>query len=206
MDLPRDKEYYVSLRVGDPDEVRLLRDDITKHSADAIVNAANSQLLPGGGVCGAIHRAGGRAIAHECHRILSERGPLPPGQAVATTAGELPAKYVIHTVGPIWQGGNDREPELLSSCYRESMRLADGLKLHSIAFPAISTGVFGYPLEAAAWVAIPSVVDGLSNAKHLVLVSLVLFDKTTLDAFAAVALALRKDSKPYEVGIGILNG
>src|SRR5271169_3161034 len=143
MDLPRDKDYAVMLRVGDPEEVRLVRSDLTKYPSDAIVNAANSELLPGGGVCGAIHRAGGPAIAEECGRIRSERGPLQPGQAVATTAGRLGAKYVIHAVGPVWQGGNHGEAEALSSCYRASMYIADELRLHSIAFPAISTGIFG---------------------------------------------------------------
>src|SRR5713226_1162907 len=121
MDLP-DKDYVVMLRVGDPCEVRLERSNITKSPADAIVNAANSELLPGGGVCGAIHRAGGPAIAEECRRIVSERGALRPGQAVATTAGQIDAKYLIHAVGPIWHGGDHGEAEALSSCYRESMR------------------------------------------------------------------------------------
>ena len=207
MDLPRDKNYVVSLRVGDPDEVRLERADITKVPYDAIVNAANSEMLPGGGVCGAIHRVGGPAIAEECRRIRSVRGPLLPGQAVATTAGNLPAKYVIHTVGPVWQGGNNREAETLYSCHREAMRLADELKLHSIAFPAISTGIFGYPVEQAAWVAIPSVIESLRRAKQLVFVSFVLFDQTTLDAFATAALAQRKAASgaPFEIGVFILN-
>ena len=204
MDLPRDKNYQVAVRVGDPGEVRLLRGDITEYPVEAIVNAANSELLPGGGVCGAIHHAGGPAIAEECRRIRSERGPLPPGQAIATTAGRLPAKYVIHTVGPIWQGGDHGETGVLSSCYRESMRVADELKLHSIAFPAISTGIFGYPVEQAAWVAIPSLIESLRSAKHVVLVSVVLFDKATLDAFATAAIAQRKPASghPYEVLIG----
>ncbi len=151
MDFPRDKDYFVDLHVGDPEGIRLERGDITEYPTDAIVNAANSELLPGGGVCGAIHRAGGPAIANECARIRSERGPLLPGQAVATTAGRLKAKYVIHTVGPVWHGGDQGEPEALSSCYRECMRIADESGLHSIAFPAISTGIFGYPVEQAAW-------------------------------------------------------
>ena len=191
------------LRVGDPEEVRLVRGDITKTPAEAIVNAANSELLPGGGVCGAIHRAGGPAIAEECRRIFSERGPLQPGQAVATTAGQLGAEYVIHAVGSVWHGGKQGEAETLSSCYRESMRIADELNLHSIAFPAISTGIFGYPVEQAAWVAIPTLIDSLRSAKHLVLVLVVLFDKPTLDVFASTALAQRKPGSghPYEVSI-----
>ncbi len=203
MDLPHDKDYAVMLRVGDPEEVRLLRGDITKTPAEAIVNAANSELLPGGGVCGAIHHAGGPAIADECRRIRSERGSLPPGQAVATTAGRLQAQYVIHAVGPVWHGGKDDEGKTLSSCYRESMRIADELKLHSIAFPAISTGIFGYPVEQAAWVAIPTLIDSLRSAEHLVLVFMVLFDKPMLDVFANTAVAQRKpeSAHPYEVSI-----
>lgn len=206
-DLPRDKEYLVSVRLGDPGELRLVCDDITTYRADAIVNAANSELLPGGGVCGAIHRAGGPAIATECRRLRTERGPLPPGKAVATTAGNLPAQFVIHTVGPVWNGGNRGEAEVLASCYRESMRVADELKLHAIAFPAISTGIFGYPIEQAAWVAIPTIIAALPPAQHLVFASIVLFDKPTLDVFAMAALAQRKPAsgKPYEVGIGILH-
>ena len=195
-ELPHDDNYVVMLKVGDSDEIRLLRGDLTKYAADAIVNAANSELLPGGGVCDAIHRAGGRVIADECRRIRSERGPLPPGQAVATTAGRLPAKYVIHAVGPIWQGGNRGEPEVLSSCYRESIRIAEELKLTSIAFPAISTGIFGYPLEQAARVAIPSLIESLRSSRRLVLVAMVLFDKATLDVFAKAAMA-----HPYKVSI-----
>jgi len=206
MDLPRDKEYFVDLHIGDPELVRLIRGDITKYHADAIVNAANSQLLPGGGVCGAIHQAGGVAIAEECARIRSERGPLSPGQAVATTAGRLDAKFVIHAVGPVWQGGNDGEPETLSGCYRESMRIADELKLSSIAFPAISTGIFGYPVEQAAWVAVSSVIEGLRFAKHLVFVSVVLFDKSSLDVFASAKTSRRPpvSGNPYKVSIGTM--
>ncbi len=195
------------LRVGDPEEVRLVPGDITQYPSDAIVNAANSELLPGGGVCGAIHRAGGSVIAEECSCIRSERGSLLPGQAVATTAGRLGAKYVIHAVGPIWNGGHAGEPEALSNCYRESMRIADALNLRSIAFPAISTGIFGYPVEQAARVAIPTVVESLRAAKHLELVSIVLFDKRMLDVFAAVAFAQRKPASGnlYEVSIGTMN-
>jgi len=202
-ELPQDGNYVVMLKVGESDEIRLLRGDLTKYAADAVVNAANSDLLPGGGVCGAIHRAGGRVIADECRRIRSQRGPVPPGQAVATTAGRLPAKYVIHAVGPIWQGGDRGEPEVLSSCYRESIRIAEELKLTSIAFPAISTGIFGYPLEEAARVAIPSIVESLRSAGRLVLVAMVLFDKTTLDVFAKAAMAHPQltSGHPYEVSI-----
>ncbi len=199
MDLPRDKDYSVTIQVGDPDHVRLERGDITQYPVDAIVNAANSELLPGGGVCGAIHRAGGSGIAEACRRIRSERGPIPPGQAVATTAGRLEAKYVIHAVGPVWHGGDHGEAEILANCYRESMRVADELNLHSIAFPAISTGIFGYPVEQAAWVAVPTLVENLQQAKHLVLVIVVLFDKSTLDAFASAATAQRNAGYKVEI-------
>jgi O-acetyl-ADP-ribose deacetylase len=202
MNLP-DKEYFVMLRVGDPYELRLERGDITKSSADAIVNAANSELLPGSGVCGAIHAAGGPEIAEECRRIRAKHGSLSTGQAVATTAGRLTAKYVIHAVGPVWHGGDHGEAEALSSCYRESMRIADELKLCSIALPAISTGIFGYPVEQAAWVAIPTLIESLRSAKHLVLVFVILFDKQTLDTFAKTAFAQRRppSGNPYEVSI-----
>src|SRR5215470_1212956 len=152
MQVPAANDYIVMVSVGDPDNLRLEQGDIAKEAADAIVNAANSELLAGAGVCGAILRAGGPAIADDCRRIRSEHGRVPPGQAVATTAGNLKARYVIHTVGPIWRGGQANEAETLASCYRESIRLADGLNCTSIAFPAISTGVFGYPIESAAWV------------------------------------------------------
>jgi O-acetyl-ADP-ribose deacetylase len=204
MDLPRNKDYVVTLKIGDHGEIRLLRGDITQIPSDAIVNAANSELLPGGGVCGAIHRAGGPQIADECRRIRSERGRLAAGKAVATTAGNLPAKYVIHAVGPVWQGGDQGEAEVLASCYRESVRIADELELHSIALPAISTGIFGYPLEKAAGVAIPTLVDSLRSAKQIRLIMAVLFDKASLDAFAKAALAQRQPDSgaPYNVVIG----
>jgi O-acetyl-ADP-ribose deacetylase (regulator of RNase III) len=191
------------LRVRDPYELRLECGDITKSPAEAIVNAANSELSPGGGVSGAIHRAGGPRIAQECGHIRSEKGPLPTGMAIGTTAGDLPYKCVIHTVGPIWHGGNRGEAEAVASCYRESVRVADEMKLHSIAFPAISTGIFGYPVQQAAWVAIPTLIEALRSARHLVLVCLVLFDKPTLDVFATAALAQRKPAsgRPYEVSI-----
>ena len=126
--------------------------DITSLKVDAIVNAANSSLLGGGGVDGAIHRAGGPAILEACKAVRKERYPegLPAGEAVETTAGRLPARYVIHTVGPVWHGGGSREEETLERCYLRSLELAARLGLHGIAFPAISTGVYGYPRERAA--------------------------------------------------------
>jgi O-acetyl-ADP-ribose deacetylase (regulator of RNase III) len=135
--------------------VRVLVGDITRERADAIVNAANSSLLGGGGVDGAIHRAGGPAILEECRGLRRTRYPegLPTGESVATTAGLLPARFVIHTVGPVWGEHAGREPELLAACYRNSLALAAGLESATVAFPAISTGVYGYPKPEAAAVA-----------------------------------------------------
>jgi len=135
-------------------QLELIQGDITKVEADAIVNAANSSLMGGGGVDGAIHRAGGPAILEECKAIRAKQGKCPAGEAVITTAGDLPAAYVIHTVGPVWQGGKSGEPELLRLCYLNSLKLAEEHSLRSVAFPNISTGVYGYPKEEAARVAL----------------------------------------------------
>jgi O-acetyl-ADP-ribose deacetylase len=161
--------------------------DITRETCDAVVNAANSSLLGGGGVDGAIHRAGGPAILEACKEIVASQGRLPAGQAVATPAGRLAAKYIIHTVGPVWSGGRHREAETLASCHAESIRVADELQLHTIAFPAISTGVYGYPLEQAAHVAIASAARALEQATHVREVKFVLFDTAALQHFCRVA-------------------
>lgn len=142
-----------------------LAGDITRQQVDAVVNAANSSLMGGGGVDGAIRRAGGPAIQQECQRIVAERGPLPPGEAVATTAGRLPARHVIHTVGPIWRGGGHGEAEVLRRCYQSCLRLAEELGAASVAFPAISTGAYGYPPDQAATVAVQAVVDYLAQRR-----------------------------------------
>jgi O-acetyl-ADP-ribose deacetylase (regulator of RNase III) len=157
--------------------------NIVRVEADAIVNAANSSLLGGGGVDGAIHKAGGPEILEDCRRIVSQIGHLPPGQAVATTAGKLRARYVIHTVGPVFTGGYEGEPETLAACYRESLSRAEELQLHSIAFPAISTGVYGYPKEDAAKVAIQTVFDTLGVSSHVQSVDFVCFNRADFEIY-----------------------
>jgi len=164
--------------------------DITREQVDAIVNAANSSLLGGGGVDGAIQRAGGPAILEACKEIVARIGRLPAGQAVATPAGQLAAQHVIHTVGPVWSGGNSGEAEVLASCYRESIRLADELRLASIAFPAISTGAYGYPVDQAARVAIASASAAPQKATHVREVRFVLFDTLTFKHYAKVTRGL----------------
>jgi len=159
--------------------------DITKETTEAIVNAANSSLLGGGGVDGAIHRAGGPAILKECSKIAAEIGHLPAGKAVLTTGGRLMAKFVIHTVGPVYRRGSTPPADTLASCYRESIRIADDHGIGSLAFPAISTGAFGYPVEEAATVAVPAVTQALLSADHVLQVRFVLFDTATLRAFTS---------------------
>ena len=161
----------------------LIRGDITRERVYAIVNAANERLMGGGGVDGAIHRAGGPAIMAECSAIRAKQGGCPTGQAVITAGGNLPAKYVIHTVGPIWRGGNSGEAELLASCYRESLRLAVEHNIKTIAFPSISTGVYGYPVAQAAVVALNAVKQFLAAHDGLDDVRFVLFDDVTHGAY-----------------------
>lgn len=162
--------------------ILLLQGDITQEAADAIVNAANSSLMGGGGVDGAIHRRGGPEILAECKKIRSEQFPdgLPTGLAVATTAGRLPAKWVIHTVGPIYAASEDRS-HLLASCHIESLRIADELGAKSVSFPAISTGVYGYPVSQAAPVAIRAVQNAKTSVEE---VRFVLFDQTSYEVFS----------------------
>jgi O-acetyl-ADP-ribose deacetylase (regulator of RNase III) len=153
--------------------------DITKETTDAIVNAANSRLAGGGGVDGAIHRAGGPAIMQECRRI----GGCPTGKAVITTGGNLKVRYVIHTVGPRYENGTRGEAALLRSAYLESLKLASKKHLKSIAFPAISTGAYGYPLREAARIALETVIEYLTGYQDIRLVRFVLYDQATYDAF-----------------------
>ena len=163
------------------EKLELVKGDITKMTTDAIVNAANPSLMGGGGVDGAIHRAAGPALLEECMRIAGERqslsdGPCPAGDAVITGAGKLPCKRVIHTAGPVWHGGNAGEPELLASCYRTCLLLAQTAGLKSIAFPNISTGVYGYPKDKAAKIAIETVRKTLALAPGIQRVVFVCFD------------------------------
>ncbi|HXF71669.1 MAG TPA: O-acetyl-ADP-ribose deacetylase [Actinomycetota bacterium] len=159
----------------------LVQGDITEQRVDAIVNAANPSLMGGGGVDGAIHRRGGPRILEECKRIRETRYPdgLPTGEAVATTAGDLPAKWVIHTVGPVYSEREDRS-HLLAACHRNALRVADELGARTVAFPAISTGVYGYPLEEAAPVAVRAVREAETRVEE---VRFVLFDRRAYEAF-----------------------
>lgn len=165
-------------------KLSLIQGDITKQNTDAIVNAANSGLMGGGGVDGAIHRAGGPAILEECKHIVAKQGRLPTGEAVITTGGNLPAKYVIHTVGPVWRGGNSGESQLLSNAYGHSLELAAAHKLRSVSFPSISTGVYSYPIQPAAEVALKTVIDSLQQGSSINEVVFVLFDNNTFKAYA----------------------
>ena len=165
--------------------IELVLGDITRQSVDAIVNAANSKLLGGGGVDGAIHRAGGPAILEECVAIRAARGECPVGEAVLTGGGHLPARYVIHAVGPVWRGGHQGEPELLASCYRNALRIASEQGLRTIAFPSISTGIYGYPVSLAATKALATVASFLSSEpKSPFRVRFVLFDALTFATYA----------------------
>ncbi|MET9654747.1 O-acetyl-ADP-ribose deacetylase [Streptomyces sp. NPDC006460] len=166
-----------------PTKITLVRGDITEQHVDAVVNAANSSLLGGGGVDGAIHRKGGPAVLEDCRRLRAGHygGGLPTGQAVATTAGRLDARWVVHTVGPVWSREEDRSA-LLASCYRESLRVAEGLGARTVAFPAISTGVYGWPMDDGARIALETVRATETAVEE---VRFVLFDEPAYAAFAA---------------------
>ena len=169
----------------------LLDGDITRVPADAIVNAANSALAGGGGVDGAIHRAGGPSIMAELDQIRARIGRCPTGSAVATAAGALPARYVFHAVGPVYRNGQHGEPDLLASCYRKCFELAEECGARSLSFPAISTGVYGYPLREAAAIAVGEVARQLERAESAVQeATFVLFDRKAYDAFAEAATDL----------------
>jgi len=157
--------------------IEITRGDITKTKADAIVNAANSSLLGGGGVDGAIHRAGGPAILEDCKKIVARQGGCKTGDAVITTAGMLPARFVIHTVGPVWNGGSNREREKLSNCYHNSLKLAVENQCRTIAFPNISTGIYRFPKNEAARIAMNAVREFLSTNETIEKVTFVCFDE-----------------------------
>lgn len=169
--------------------LELLQGDITQQNVDAIVNAANAALAGGGGVDGAIHRAGGPSIMEECRRI----GGCPTGQTVMTGGGRLPARHVLHTVGPVWRGGTAGEPELLASCYRTAMTLARENSFKSVAFASISTGVYGYPLPDASRVALATLSACMREGALPELVRMVLFNETILDVYQEALTALSED-------------
>jgi O-acetyl-ADP-ribose deacetylase (regulator of RNase III) len=163
--------------------IQLVQGDITHQSVSAIVNAANSSLLGGGGVDGAIHCAGGPQILEECRAIRARQGGCKTGEAVITTGGQLPAAHVIHTVGPVWNGGLKGEPELLANCYRNSLRLAEEHRLERVAFSSISTGVYGYPKQEAAVVAVREVRQWLATHEWPRSVAFVVFDDENQESY-----------------------
>ena len=167
------------MQTPSPTRLRVVQGDITKLATTAIVNAANSSLLGGGGVDGAIHRAAGPALLDECRAIRARQGGCKVGEAVLTGGGRLPARYVIHTVGPVWNGGHKSEPELLASCYRNCLRLAAEQQMDSLAFPGISTGIYGYPKAEAAAVAGHEIRQWLAAHEWPREVVLVAFDAET---------------------------
>jgi O-acetyl-ADP-ribose deacetylase (regulator of RNase III) len=178
----------VEFRVGNA-KVSLIQGDITDMNIDVIVNAANSSLMGGGGVDGAIHRRGGPKILEECKRLRAREWPggLPTGKAAITTGGNLKAKYVIHTVGPIWRGGIQKEPELLADAYRNILKLAVSKELKTIAFPSISTGAYGYPIEQASRIALATLKGFLEKEDNLEKVVFVLFSRDDLKVYEDVA-------------------
>jgi O-acetyl-ADP-ribose deacetylase (regulator of RNase III) len=170
-------------------KIRFVQGDITDMVTDAIVNAANSSLMGGGGVDGSIHRRGGPKILEECKRIRATEWPngLSTGKAVITTGGDLKAKYVIHTVGPVWRGGNRNEPELLADAYRNSLKLAVSKGLKTAAFPSISTGAYMYPIEKASRIALTTVKEFLMKQDRLDAVVFVLFTSNDLETYKEAA-------------------
>ncbi len=164
-------------------EITVVRGDITRQEVEAIVNAANSSLMGGGGVDGAIHRAGGPAILSECQEIRARQGGCPAGEAVITGGGNLPAGHVIHTVGPVWHGGGSGEPDVLASAYRRSLELAAANRITTIAFPSISTGAYGYPVDEAAAVALSVVKSFCQEEPAISEIRFVLFDDRTYEAY-----------------------
>jgi O-acetyl-ADP-ribose deacetylase (regulator of RNase III) len=177
-----------SVQIGSA-TLELVEGDITAQDTEAIVNAANSSLRGGGGVDGAIHRAGGPAILEECMRI----GGCPPGEARITTGGRLRARWVIHTVGPVYRDGGHGEPELLAGAYRNSLRLASERGIRSLAFPSVSTGAYGYPMADAARIALSVAIEYLTAHPEIGLVRFVLFGQAALQAYEAALTELTRD-------------
>jgi O-acetyl-ADP-ribose deacetylase (regulator of RNase III) len=169
--------------------IDFVQGDITRQEVDAIVNAANSSLLGGGGVDGAIHRAGGPTILEECKQIRKLEGECPPGKAVITGGGNLKARFVIHTVGPIWRGGHNSEKDILANAYQNSLLLAVQYECKTVAFPSISTGAYGFPVELAAPTAISTIRNFLIENEAIEIVRMVLFDKLTLKAYQSALLS-----------------
>ncbi len=167
-------------------QISILKGDITQIAVDAIINAANTSLLGGGGVDGAIHRRGGAAILAECQKIRAKQGGCAVGEAVITTAGNLPAKYVIHTVGPTWFKGEKNEPILLENAYRNSFKLADHLGLKTIAFPNISTGIYRFPKQLAAQIAFKVINDELKQSQSVQEVVFVCFDDENFNIYQSL--------------------
>nr|WP_145402709.1 O-acetyl-ADP-ribose deacetylase [Paenibacillus xylanexedens] len=161
----------------------VLKGDITKSQLDSIVNAANTSLLGGGGVDGAIHRAGGKAILDECIKIRNKQGNCPVGEAVITTGGRLKAKYVIHTVGPVWNGGNNNEAEKLKNCYTNTLKLAVHNHLQSISIPNISTGIYKYPKREASEIAINTVAEFINRNESILHIQFVCFDDENYEIY-----------------------
>ena len=184
----------MEVSVGDK-KLQIIRGDITKEKVDAIVNAANSYLAHGGGVAAAIVRAGGTEIQEESNRLVRDKGPVPTGKAVITGAGRLPAKHVIHAVGPIWRGGNEDEDKLLSEAVISSLELADDKGLSSIALPAISLGIFGFPKERGARIILGTILEKMRGLKNLKLVRVVLYSDDMAKLFVETLKELSRVEK-----------
>ena len=174
--------------------IETIKGDITKVSVDAIVNAANTSLLGGGGVDGAIHRAGGPAILEECKKIVAQQGGCKTGEAVITTAGNLPAKFVIHTVGPVWNGGQNGEGEKLSNCYKNALQLAIDNACNTIAFPNISTGVYRFPKDEAARIAVTTVWNFLKKTDGIERVLFICYDQENFDLTQSEIMKMKSNN------------
>ena len=193
-------DHPLRYRIGESSYLELVLGDITRQATDAIVNAANSSLLGGGGVDGAIHRAAGPALLEQCKKVRMQRGSLPSGKAVGTTAGLLPAKFVIHTVGPVWQGGKYNEPQILENCYCNSMEEAERLGCASVSFPSISTGAYRYPVAAAARIALRTMTELLHKPNcRIKTVRFVLFEQEIFDQYAEAMRTMSEHFPQFKI-------